>query len=491
MPLRDGDPSRIGRYRLTARLGSGGMGVVYLGTARDGSKVAVKVLRPELADDLQFRARFRREVASLTRVQGMCTVRVIEADTDSPRPFLVTEYADGPSLAEHVAAAGPLQAGMLYGLATGLAEALTAIHAAGVVHRDLKPANVLLTPSGPKVIDFGIAQTLDSTAVTRTGMTVGSPGFMAPEQITGRAGQAADVFAWGLTVAYAASGQPPFGTGPTDAILYRIIHDSPDITAVPPELQPLVAASLAKTPEDRPSARDLSAHLTSVTGQPGGSEETPTQTVLSRTWLLPAGAAEVAGRTRRRWPLAVAATAVLIAAVAGAGAALLTGGAGQSGASLPGTHDPTAKQAGTTSTRAKTGTTPASQAAAADVSGTAANADSYVYKLSYRPMPGYNPPWDPAAPLNVIVASYTGGASGPVKAFIFGDGKYIGTDTPEGSLGEKARRLNGSEIVIRYPLYNAGDPGCCPSGGTDDVRFLWTGGQLEVLDPIPPVSRRS
>jgi eukaryotic-like serine/threonine-protein kinase len=212
-PLLEGDPLRVGRYRLTARLGAGGIGVVYLGAAKDGSQVAVKVLRPELADDPEFRARFSREVATLTRVNGICTVRVIEADTDSRRPFLVTEYADGPSLAEYVDAHGPLGADMLYGLATGLAEALTAIHAAGVAHRDLKPSNVILAEGGPKVIDFGIAQALDSTAVTKTGMTVGLAGFMAPEQVMRQAGPAADIFAWAVTIGYAASAQPPFGTG--------------------------------------------------------------------------------------------------------------------------------------------------------------------------------------------------------------------------------------------------------------------------------------
>lgn len=468
------------------------MGVVYLGAVKGGDSVAVKVLRPELADDPQFVARFRREVSSLNRVQGVCTVRVIDADTDSPRPFLVTEYAEGPSLAEHVSTTGPLPPRMLYGLATGLAEALSAIHAAGVVHRDLKPANVLLTAAGPKVIDFGIAQALDSTAVTRTGMTVGSPGFMAPEQVTGRAGQAADVFAWGLTVAYAASGEPPFGTGPADAILYRIIHDSPDISAVPQELRPLVGAALAKAPAERPSARDLVAQLTSVTGQPDETQEALTQTVLSRTWMLPAAYPQATGQTqRRRRPLAVLAAAVVVlAAGAGAGTALLTMGAGQPGASAPGPHDPTAGQAGVTTPHGKaSAVSPASGTGAADVSGTAASADSYVFKQNYAPEQGFSPPWDPAAPLNVIVAGYTGGASGPIKAFFFGDGKYLGTDTTEGSNGARATRVSGSEIVIQYPIYSAGDPLCCPSG-SDDVRFSWTGGQLEVLDPIPPVMQR-
>ena len=205
-PLQQTDPAWVGRYRLVARLGAGGMGVVYLAETWDGQPVAVKVLRPELADNPEFRTRFGREVAALTRVQGVCTVRVIEADTEAPKPFLVTEYADGPSLSEYVDAHGPLDPGMLYGLATGLAEALAAIHAAGIVHRDLKPSNVLLTAGGPKVIDFGIAQALDTTSMTRTGITVGSAGFMAPEQIMGRAGTAADVFTWAVTVTFAAGG---------------------------------------------------------------------------------------------------------------------------------------------------------------------------------------------------------------------------------------------------------------------------------------------
>jgi serine/threonine protein kinase len=196
-PLRAGDPARIGHYRLTARLGSGGMGVVYLGIGWDGSQVAVKVLRPELADDAEFRRRFRREVSALMRVRGLCTVRVIEADTESPRPFMVTEYAEGPSLAEYIDSYGPIGPDMLYGLAAGLAEALAVIHAAGIVHRDLKPSNVILTDAGPKAIDFGIAQALDATSMTRTGMMVGSAGFMAPEQISGRPGPAADIFVWG------------------------------------------------------------------------------------------------------------------------------------------------------------------------------------------------------------------------------------------------------------------------------------------------------
>src|ERR1700722_5633441 len=259
------------------------MGVVYLGTARDGSLVAIKALRPELTDDPEFRDRFDREVATRTRVKGVCTVRVIEADTDSLQPFMVTEYADGPSLAEYIDLYGPLSAEMLYGLATGLAEALTAIHTAGVVHRDLKPSNVILGQDGPKVIDFGIAQALDATSVTRTGMMVGSAGFMAPEQVIGRAGQAADIFAWAVTLIYAASGEMPFGTGSSDAILYRILHVEPDTAAVPELLRPMVVAALAKDPQRRPRADELLARLTSKT-RADRDYEFNTQAVLAQTW---------------------------------------------------------------------------------------------------------------------------------------------------------------------------------------------------------------
>ena len=290
VPLRADDPEQIGGYRLTARLGAGGMGLVYLCEAPDGGLVAVKVLRPELADDPEFRRRFQREVSVLTKVKGVCTVRVIEADTESVVPFMVTEFIDGPNLAEYVDRHGPLGADMLYGLATGLAEALTVIHAAGIVHRDLKPSNVILAADGPKVIDFGIAQTLDATVVTKTGMMVGSAGFMAPEQVLGKPGPLADVFVWGVTIAYAASGESPFGGGPTEAVLYRVLHDDPDVSAVPESLRPLVTAALAKDAQYRPSARQLLDRLTNPSAAPVTTIapervlDSPTQTVLALTW---------------------------------------------------------------------------------------------------------------------------------------------------------------------------------------------------------------
>ena len=283
-PLRPDDPTRIGHYRLTARLGSGGMGVVYLGVAWDGSPVAVKVLRPELADDKEFRRRFGREVAALVRVKGVCTVRVIEADSQSSTPFVVTEYAQGPSLSEHIDKYGSVGPEMLFGLATGLAEALTVIHAAGIMHRDLKPSNIILTDAGPKVIDFGIARRQDTTAMTKTGMMIGSMGFMAPEQISGRPGPEADIFAWGVTVAYAATGRSPFGAGNTHSVLYRIMYGDADITTVPDSLRPLVEAALAKDPQSRPTAQQLLDRLTSAARRTEHVDEAPTQVILARTW---------------------------------------------------------------------------------------------------------------------------------------------------------------------------------------------------------------
>jgi serine/threonine protein kinase len=331
------------------------MGVVYLGIAKDGAQAAIKVLRPELADDPEFRVRFRREVAMLTRVNGLCTVRVLDADTESAGPFLATEYADGPSLAEYISLHGPLGPDMLQGLAVGLAEALTAIHAAGVIHRDLKPGNVLLTQAGPKVIDFGIAQALDSTFLTKTGMTIGSPGFMAPEQIQGQAGQPADVFAWGLTVAYAATGQSPFGAGPSDAMLYRIMHETPDVSGVPEQLRPIVEGALLKEPADRLTAQDILTRATSpiITSDDGAAVKT--QTVLACTWVPPAPDLPSAAPTRSRrgrWLLALsAATAIAIAV--GAGSAFLASPSHQAGPppSVPSrttaTHPPSAAPAST------------------------------------------------------------------------------------------------------------------------------------------------
>ena len=281
--LRPDDPSRIGPYRIEARIGEGGMGAVYLGRDADGRAVAVKVVRAELAGDKTFLARFHDEAANAQRVASFCTAQVLEHGEDLGLAYMVTEYIDGPSLLQHVSANGALSPGMLHGVAVGVAAALVAIHSAGLVHRDLKPSNVLLSISGPRVIDFGIARALDmASSHTRTGQVVGTPGWIAPEQITTQqVTPAVDVFAWGCLVAFAASGRNPFGQGSFQIMAARAVHADPEIGDLPPSLAGLVQASLRKDPAQRPSARDLLLALV------GGSGEAAVTTELGEMWTSP------------------------------------------------------------------------------------------------------------------------------------------------------------------------------------------------------------
>jgi serine/threonine protein kinase len=258
--LAPGDPELIGPYRLRGRLGAGGMGRVYVGLSPGGRSVAVKVIRADLAQDAEFRARFRREVAVARTVSGLFTAPVIDADVDGPVPWLATAYVPGPSLADAVSQHGPLPAASVLALARGLAEALSAIHAAGVVHRDLKPANVLLAEDGPRVIDFGISRGVEASALTHTGLVVGSPGFMSPEQAEGReVGPPSDIFSLGAVLAFAATGQGPFGSGSTPALVYRVVHGGPQLDLMPAEVRSLAERCLAKDPALRPTAADLLA----------------------------------------------------------------------------------------------------------------------------------------------------------------------------------------------------------------------------------------
>ncbi|MEU0602730.1 serine/threonine-protein kinase [Streptomyces sp. NPDC006393] len=265
--LAPSDPRDVGPYRLLGRLGSGGMGRVYLGRSPSGRRVAVKVVRNEIADDPGFRGRFRREVELAMRVGGYWTAAVVDADPDGPEPWIASEYIPGPSLHRRIADDGPLPAAEVRDLGAGLAEALASIHALGLVHRDLKPSNILLTDTGPRVIDFGISKALEgsgaSTALTHTGVVMGTPGFMSPEQATGaRIGTPSDVFSLGAVLAYAATGAEPFGTGTPVALLYRVVGEEPDLSAVPDELRHTIALCLAKDPARRPSPAGLVALLT-------------------------------------------------------------------------------------------------------------------------------------------------------------------------------------------------------------------------------------
>lgn len=257
-PLRSTDPARIAGYRVLGRLGAGGMGVVLLGRSPGGALVAIKLIRAEYADDAAFRARFRREVAIARQVRNRWAVPVVDADTEAPAPWLATEFVPGPALSEAVGSGGPLPERGVRALGSMLAEALEAVHAAGLVHRDVKPGNVLLGLDGPRLIDFGIARALDDTVLTATDVIVGSPGFLSPEQAQGRRiGPASDVFSLGCVLVYAATGGRPFGSGPVEAMLFRTVHDTADLSALPPGLVPVVEACLSKDPEDRPAAADI------------------------------------------------------------------------------------------------------------------------------------------------------------------------------------------------------------------------------------------
>ncbi len=312
------------------------MGRVFLGRSAGGRPVAVKVIRSELASDPDFRGRFRREVAAARRVNGLFTAMVVDADVDAEEPWLATAYVPGPSLAEAVREHGPLPASSVLALTAGLAESLAAIHAAGVVHRDLKPPNVLLAEDGPRVIDFGISLAAETTPLTRLGMVVGSPGFMSPEQAEGRdVGPSSDIFRLGAVLAFAATGEAPFGTGSAPTLAYRVVYSPPSLEAVPADVRPLIERCLDKDPSRRPTARDLlagQARFQPATGwlpEPMTrtlAQQPPAPTVTVAKLTPPGGQVPIAPpspRRRRGRSLAIAALVTgLLAASAAGGIAL-------------------------------------------------------------------------------------------------------------------------------------------------------------------------
>ena len=291
--MQAGDPEAIGPYRLFGRLGNGGMGLVFLGRSAGGRPVAVKVIRPELSGDSGFRARFRREVVAARRVNGLFTALVVDADADGPVPWLATAYIAGPSLDAAVTEHGPLPADSVLALAAGLAEGLIAIHAAGVLHRDLKPSNVLLADDGPRVIDFGISRAAEDSALTHSGLAVGTAGYMSPEQAEGQeVGPATDVFSLGAVLTFAATGRGPFGGGSTAALIYRVVHSPPNLDDVPGQVRPVIERCLAKDPAQRPGPGQLLAGLSNADRAAGWL---PAQIAEALPWYLPPAPASFEG----------------------------------------------------------------------------------------------------------------------------------------------------------------------------------------------------
>jgi predicted Ser/Thr protein kinase len=268
-PLLPGDPRRLGAYELVGRIGHGGQGTVFLAHGRGGGPVAVKLLRAEWTREPAARARFAREVAAASKIAPFCTARILDSRLDGDEPFVVSEFIDGPSLHEVVTNDGPLTGPALHWLAVGTATALSAIHQAGVIHRDFKPGNVLMGPNGPRVIDFGIARSIDTTT-TVTSQLFGTPGYMPPEVVRGHpAGPPADVFGWAATITFAATGTPPFHAPNVAAIVHQLTSGEPDLGTLAEPLRAVVAGCLVKEPEARPTAADLVTRLVQLSGQVG------------------------------------------------------------------------------------------------------------------------------------------------------------------------------------------------------------------------------
>ncbi|WP_051065501.1 serine/threonine-protein kinase [Nocardiopsis potens] len=328
-PLGPSDPREIGRYRLLGRLGEGGQGVVYLGEDPDGARAAVKTLNPAGMRDPGLRDRFVREAAAARRVASFCTAAVLDADFSASPPYIASEYVDGPPLSAVVRDQGPLTGGDLDRLAVNIATALVAVHEAGIVHRDLKPDNVLLAAGGARVIDFGVAQVPQAQG-ERTHTSIGTPAFMAPEQISGEGiGPHTDVFAWGSVVAFAATGRPPFAGDTVAEVLNRVVSAAPDLDGLPERLRAPVTAALDKNPSRRPSSQDLLMELLGRKSAPAAPAA-----AAAAAATVPVGAEAAPTRTeppaggRRTGPVAVVAVLALLAAAAAGAFFLVRGGSG-------------------------------------------------------------------------------------------------------------------------------------------------------------------
>lgn len=338
MSLRGGDPAEIGGYPLEARLGSGGMGTVFLARTSSGRPVAIKLIHQQFAGDDEFRIRFRQEVAAARRVSGAFTAAVVDAAPDAEQPWMATTYIEGHTLAQRIAAKGPLNGAELRRLAIGLAEALRDIHRVGVVHRDLKPSNVVLSPEGPRVIDFGISRAVDQETLTMTGRVIGTPPFMSPEQLQAPrgVGPRSDVFSLGTLLVYSATGHGPFDADSPYMTAYQVVHEEPSLGAVPAALRAVVESCLDKEPTGRPSADELLVLLRDLPADLGGTDANGFGAGRTRDMITQHDVATratggtgtpIGRRLRSRWRPVLAA-AVAVAAIGGGVAALKTAGDG-------------------------------------------------------------------------------------------------------------------------------------------------------------------
>ncbi|MFD6275063.1 serine/threonine-protein kinase [Streptomyces sp. NPDC060209] len=356
MSLRGDDPAEIGGYPLEARLGSGGMGTVFLARTSSGRPVAIKLIHQQFAGDDEFRIRFQQEVAAARRVSGAFTAAVVDAAPEAERPWMATTYIEGQTLAQRIATKGPLNGAELRRLAIGLAEALRDIHRVGVVHRDLKPSNVVLSPEGPRVIDFGISRAVDQQTLTMTGRVIGTPPFMSPEQLQAPrgVGPRSDVFSLGTLLVYSATGHGPFDADSPYMTAYQVVHEEPSLGAVPGALRAVVESCLDKEPEGRPSADELLVLLRDLPADLGGTDANEVGAGRTRDMITqhhfaapatpapnapttaPAGPGTgstgtlIGRRLRRRWRPVLAA-AVAVAAIGGGVAAMQAGGFGGHG----------------------------------------------------------------------------------------------------------------------------------------------------------------
>ncbi|REK84726.1 serine/threonine protein kinase [Streptomyces inhibens] len=397
-PLLPDDPQALGSYRLLGRIGAGGMGRVYLARSTGGRTVAVKVVRPDLAQDTAFRGRFRQEVEIARAVSGRYTAPVVDADTEAALPWLATAFVLGPSLTEVVDGHGALPEHSVRALGAGLAVALTEIHSVGLVHRDLKPSNVLLAADGPRVIDFGIARAVDGDRMTQTGVVVGSPGYIPPEQALGQAvGTAGDIFALGAVLAYASTGRTAYGDTTPAAVLYQVVHGEPDLTGVPESLLGLLTACLDRDPARRPTPQQVSEALA-----PQGTG------AVFTNWLPGAVASTIATHAARILDLETPEQGT--AAVPGHGAPPSAPGYGTSspayGTPAPG-HGTPAPGHGTPAPAAASGTPAPSP-------GGTPPGDGYV--PTYVPSGATPPPGAPTAPVTVASASTVASAAADAPA---------------------------------------------------------------------------